>query len=135
MPSDLPTSFGGSGRLFCIHFLLGGCCKGDLLAFLLDKECPCNGRNLFWDWTVFNMLSHLLDEFGHELDRGANLLYVEVVVVDLDLVSVDGVLRDGNKILKILVKCCHKNKRQCGSQDGTIWSRILRKISHKRKMI
>ncbi len=81
------------------------------------------------------MLSHLLDEFGHELDRGTDLLYVKVVVVDLDLVSVDGVLREGSKILKILVKCCHKNKRQCSGRDGAIWSGILRKILPKRKMI
>ncbi len=46
------------------------------------------------------MLNHLLDEFGHELYHGGNLLYVEVLVVDLNLVSVDGVLREGSKILK-----------------------------------
>ncbi len=46
------------------------------------------------------MLSHLLDEFGHELFLGGDLLYVKVLVVDLNLVSVDIVLREGGKILK-----------------------------------
>jgi hypothetical protein len=58
------------------------------------------------------MLSHLLDEFGHELYRGGDLLCIKVLVVDLDLVSVDRVLRELGGILKKLVKFCHKNKSQ-----------------------
>jgi hypothetical protein len=46
------------------------------------------------------MLSHFLDEFGHEPYHSGDLLYIKILVIDLNLVSVDGVLREGSKILK-----------------------------------
>ena len=62
------NTFGHCSRLFCIRFLISGCCGGcpeGIFSALLDEECPRKGRNSFWDRTVFDMLSHLLEELGH----------------------------------------------------------------------
>ena len=58
------------------------------------------------------MLGHLLDEFGCEFDPHDELLHVKGSVIELDFVSVNGVLRERSETLEKLMKFCQENKRQ-----------------------
>ena len=63
------------------------------------------------------MLGHLLDEFGCKFDPHDELLHVKGSVIELDFVSVDGVLRERSETLEKLMKFAMKTKGKCAIES------------------
>jgi hypothetical protein len=96
----------------CFLCVVVGFCKGDASCNLLEEKALSKSGDILWDQIIFNVLGHLLDEFGCKLHADGNVLSLEGQIAKFNIVGVDGVLQKGSKMLKKLVEFTHENHGQ-----------------------